>query len=74
MTTTQHKIKQHTIDATGKRLGRVASEAAALLLGKDRTDAVRHMPAPVQVTIEHASKLLLTEKKREQKNYQFYSG
>ena len=73
MTTTQD-IQQHTIDATGKRLGRVASEVAALLLGKDRTDAVRNMPAPVKVTVEHASKLMIDEKKRGQKAYQFYSG
>lgn len=64
----------HTIDANGKRLGRVASEAAHLLMGKHRTDVVRHQVLPVSVHIEHASKLTIDEKKREQKKYDRYTG
>jgi large subunit ribosomal protein L13 len=68
------KTEQHTIDARGKRLGRVATEAAHLLMGKHRTDAARNVVAPVTVTIENASKLLIDEKKRNQKKYDRYSG
>ncbi|MBP9759790.1 MAG: uL13 family ribosomal protein [Candidatus Pacebacteria bacterium] len=64
----------HIIDATGKRLGRVATEVSALLMGKHRTDAVRHMVAPIKVTVEHVSKLLISEKKRLQKEYDRYTG
>lgn len=64
----------HTIDATGKRLGRVASEAASILMGKDRTDFARNKNPNVQVLIENASKLNISEKKKEQKEYVTYSG
>ncbi len=70
----QAPIQEHTIDAQGKRLGRVATEVAHLLMGKNRTDAVRHQAAPVQVTVENASKLFIDERKRAQKTYQRYSG
>jgi ribosomal protein L13 len=55
MTTTENRT--HTIDATGKRLGIVATEAARVLLGKDKADFVRHLTAPVTVTITNAGKL-----------------
>lgn len=63
-----------TIDASGKRLGRLASEVAALLAGKDKTDAVRNVVSPVSITVTNASKLLIDEKKRSQKRYDWYSG
>lgn len=64
----------HTIDASGKRLGRVASSIAALLAGKHRTDVARHKLSGVAVTVQNASKLLIDERKMEQKEYQSYSG
>jgi large subunit ribosomal protein L13 len=68
----QHET--HTIDAAGKRLGRVATEAATLLMGKHRPDVTRHIPHPISVTIVNASKLLIDERKRGQKTYERYSG
>jgi large subunit ribosomal protein L13 len=70
---TETKIK-HTLDARGKRLGRIASEAAALLIGKDSVAYERHVPLPVEVTIEHASEMFVKEKKRLQKKYTHYTG
>lgn len=70
----EQKTEQHIIDAHGKRLGRVASEVATLLMGKNRADAARHTTAPVSVTVEHVSTLLLTEKKRNGKEYTRYTG
>lgn len=64
----------HTIDASGKRLGRLASEIAHLLMGKHRTDVVRHQVLPVTIHVTNASKLLIDEKKREQKEYDRYTG
>lgn len=64
---------EYTIDAAGKRLGTIATEAAALLQGKNRTDFARHTIAPVTVTIENASKLDVTDKKKNE-IYQSYSG
>lgn len=63
-----------TIDASGKRLGRLASEVASILIGKDRTDVVRNAVPAVSVTVLNAGKLAIDEKKRGTKEYQWYSG
>jgi large subunit ribosomal protein L13 len=65
--------KNHTIDATGKRLGKVATEAAAILIGKHEVDFARHTINDVTVTIVNASKLDVPEKKATEV-YQSYSG
>lgn len=70
-TTTTPRV--HTIDAAGQRLGRVATEAASVLNGKDTTDFARHTVTEVKVSIINASQLDLTEKKRDE-IYQTYSG
>lgn len=72
MTTTAPK-KTHEIDATGKRLGKVATEAAAVLIGKNDPDYAPHIVNDVQVTIKNASKLDIPEKKQGE-IYQSYSG
>ena len=71
MDTSDNKV--YEIDATGKRLGKVATEAATILLGKDSTDFARHTTAPVTVQITNASLLDIPEKKK-QEIYQTYSG
>lgn len=71
--TTETITKNHVIDAAGKRLGKVATEAASVLQGKDRVDFARHTIAEVVVVIENASKLDIPEKKKEE-IYQSYSG
>ena len=63
----------HTIDATGRRLGNVATEAATVLMGKDKPDFTKHTVAPVTVTIVNASKLDVPDKKQGE-IYQSYSG
>lgn len=73
-TAPQTKQEEHTIDARGKRLGRVATEVATLLMGKHRPDVTRHIALPIIVTVTNASKLLLEEKKRAQTKYDRYSG
>ena len=65
--------ENHVIDASGKRLGRVASEVAVLLMGKHRTDVARNTVAPVRVKVEHAKKLMISERKRDGKTYVRYS-
>ena len=66
--------KTHTIDASGKSLGRVASEAAKILLGKDTTTVKKNAIADVTVRITHASKLEISDKKMLQKTYHSHSG
>lgn len=65
---------EYTIDAKGKRMGQVASEAAALLLAKNSVDFVRHIPADVSVSVVNASLMDISEKKRAMSEYQTYSG
>ena len=70
----ENKKEQHTIDASGKRLGRVATEVATLLMGKHRPDMAKNVVLPIEVRVENTSKLLMTEKKRNEKEYVRYTG
>jgi len=63
-----------TIDAEGKKLGRVASEAAKLLRGKGSPDYTPNELPDAQVEILNASKLSISEKKADQTTYLRYSG
>jgi large subunit ribosomal protein L13 len=74
MTIATQETITHELNASGKRLGRLASEIAILLMGKNRADVVKNQTAPVKVVVTHASKLLIDEKKRQQKTYVRYSG
>lgn len=66
--------KNYTIDASGKTLGRVASEAAKALMGKTSADYVPHIRSNVKVIVANAAKLRISEKKRQGTTYQTYSG
>jgi len=65
---------EYTIDAKNKKIGRVATAAAVLLMGKNRTDFVRNAIPAVQVKVENASKLSISEKKLQSKFYKRFSG
>ncbi len=73
MTTTENTTRTHTIDAAGKRLGKVATEAATVLMGKDQANFAKHIIEDVRVVIENVSKMDIPEKKKEE-IYQSYSG
>ena len=74
MTPTKAKPSTHTIDATDRTLGRVASEAAHALLGKRSVHFVKNQALPVTVTITNASKMHLPKRRVEGKVYQHYTG
>ena len=65
--------KAYLIDAKGKRLGRVATEAASVLLGKNTTTFSKNVVEPVVVKVTNASKLDISEKKSTEE-FQSYSG
>ncbi len=65
---------EYTIDAQNKKLGRVASEAAKILMGKNRADFVRNAIPDVKVKITNASKADILNKKLQEKTYKSYSG
>ncbi len=72
MTTT--KKYTYTIDAAGKSIGRVASEAAKMLMGKTTADYTPNIRSDVKVTVINCAKLYTRERKRQQKVYTNYSG
>lgn len=74
MTTTRTPARTYAIDATGKTVGRVASEAAKALMGKTSADYTPNVASIVQVTISNSAKIRTTEKKRLQKTYTHYTG
>ena len=64
----------HTIDATDKVLGRLASEIAILLRGKQKPDFVPYKNMGDIVVIKNIEKIKITGKKMEKKKYYRYSG
>ncbi len=66
--------KIYKIDASGEKLGRLASRVASILLGKNRTDFAKNTIAPVKVEVTNASKLNISEKRLDKKVYTSYSG
>ena len=73
---TQSKISAETItiDATEKKIGRIATEASTILLGKNTPSFAKNITASVKVKVLNASKVSLTEKKKDGKVYTRYSG
>ncbi len=71
-----HAIERqwHVLDAEGRPLGRVASEAAQLLLGKHKPTYEPHLAMGDHVVIINAAKVELTGAKREQKVYYRHTG
>lgn len=59
----------HVLDASGKTLGRLATEAAGLLLGKGKPLYSRHLDNGDFVVVTNAAKVRVTGKKAEQKIY-----
>lgn len=66
--------KEYTIDAQGKRLGKLATEIAVILIGKNKTDFVKYIAPEVSVTVINARLLDVPDKKATQEIYQTYSG
>ena len=64
----------HIIDATGRPLGRLASEAALLLRGKDKADFLRNVDAGSFVQVVNFKAVKITGNKMEQKEYYKHSG
>lgn len=66
--------EKHIIDAEGKVLGRLATEIAVLLRGKQKTDFVPYKDEGDFVIIKNVDKLKFTGKKFEQKIYYRHTG
>ncbi len=66
--------KTYTIDASTKSLGRIASQAAVLLMGKNKANFERYRREPVRVNIFNADRIVLTGRKWSEKKYYRHSG
>ncbi len=62
------------VDAEDQALGRVASKVASLLRGKHKPNFAPHMDTGDNVVVINASKVTLSGKKLQQKEYFRYSG
>src|SRR6478752_7908431 len=64
----------HLIDADGKVLGRLATQIADILRGKDRPEFTPHTDSGDYVVVINAEKIHLTGNKWEGKVYDKYTG
>jgi len=70
----QPEKKEYTIDAAGKVLGRLATEAAVLLRGKNQAEFLPYLTPQNQVIIFNTDKIKVTGKKMKQKIYRYHTG
>jgi len=62
------------VDATDKVVGRLASDIAMVLMGKNRPTYTPHVDNGDYVIVINVEKLVFTGKKWEQKEYAWYTG
>ncbi len=70
----QVKTSWRHVDASGKVLGRLATEVATVLMGKHRPEYTPNVDTGDAVIITNASKVVLTGRKAEQKTLRRWSG
>ena len=66
--------KWYVVDADGMVLGRLASQVANILRGKNKPTYTPHVDTGDHVIIINASKIVMTGKKLDQKIYYHHSG
>ena len=66
--------KWFVVDATDKIVGRLASEIAVILMGKNRPTYTPHVDTGDFVIVTNAEKVAFSGKKWENKEYTWYTG
>jgi len=66
--------KEYTIDASNKKLGKLATEIAVLIRGKNNTDFKAYKVSDNKVIVFNAAKIIYTGNKMEDKIYRRHSG
>ena len=64
----------YVVDAEGKTLGRLATEIATILRGKNKPTFTPHVDGGDFVIVVNAEKVVLTGKKLTQKYYRYHKG
>jgi len=67
-------VKTHKIDASGQILGRLATQVANLLRGKDKPDFAYNVDGGDQVVVYNTAKIIVSGRKAETKEYFRHSG
>jgi large subunit ribosomal protein L13 len=65
---------KYTIDAQGKKLGRIASEAASILMGKNKAEFAKNKVSDSKVEIINARLTDITALKKTRDTYVTYTG
>lgn len=68
------KSMEYILDATGRPLGRLASEVAMLLQGKRSPSYNPRLPGGVRVIVRNAGKVAVTGRKYAEKAYHHHTG
>lgn len=68
------ETKWYVVDANGQTLGRMASQVASILRGKNKSEFTPFTDIGDHVIIINADKVVLTGKKLDQKFYRRHSG
>ncbi|KAF0242831.1 MAG: large subunit ribosomal protein L13 [bacterium] len=66
--------ERYVIDASGKILGRLATEVATILMGKKKSQFVPYLDTGDFVLVTNASKVKVSGKKAQSKTYTRHSG
>jgi large subunit ribosomal protein L13 len=66
--------KWYVVDAADQRLGRLATEIAMILRGKNKPTYTPHMDTGDYVIVVNAEKVTVTGRKKQQKLYRRHSG
>lgn len=66
--------KWYVVDAEGQTLGRIASEIASVLRGKNKPTYTPHIDTGDYVIVINAEKVAVTGKKRKEKIYKRHTG
>ena len=66
--------KWYVVDANGKTLGRLATEVASVLRGKNKPEFTPHVDTGDYVIVINAEKVTVTGKKLDNKVYAHHSG
>ncbi|RUM91255.1 MAG: 50S ribosomal protein L13 [Thermovibrio sp.] len=64
----------YVVDATGKTLGRLASEIAKILMGKHKPTYTPHVDGGDFIVVVNAEKVFVTGKKLDKKVYYWHTG
>lgn len=70
----QDQMRWYLIDAEGKTLGRLATQIAHILRGKNLRTYTPYLASSQHVVVINASKIIVTGQKKDQKQYARHSG